>query len=128
VTTRSDLGSTILGLISGSSYYHLDLTSNEAEYRRLQARVPGKVLLTQLGSNDRRFNTRPGQDQVARKESSTDITFIPIDETSRRHIACGGRIRCIDDSYSWQAIMARDWQSIKDTLQTSFTCSRGAAC
>jgi len=67
---------TRLALTAGCRYYHFYLTSNEVDHRRLQSRVQGKVLLTQLGFDDRRFDAQPIHDEAVRQEWSNDTVFI----------------------------------------------------
>ena len=63
-------------LRAGARHYNFYLTSNEVDARRLAGIVQGRVLLTQLGFDDRRFNGRPVVGAGASSKWANDVLFI----------------------------------------------------
>ncbi|MBL9201461.1 MAG: glycosyltransferase family 1 protein [Opitutaceae bacterium] len=63
-------------LAATAPLYDHYLTSNAADFRRLQGAMGGRVLLTQLGYDERRFHTRPGPDRDAAARWAHDAIFV----------------------------------------------------
>lgn len=63
-------------LRAGARHYNFYLTSNEVDARRLESIVRGRVLLTQLGFDDRRFNAQPVPNAGSARKWANDVIFI----------------------------------------------------
>jgi spore maturation protein CgeB len=63
-------------LAATAPLYDHYVTSNAADFRRLQAVMPGRVRLTQLGYDDRRFHARPDVDRAAAARWAHDAIFV----------------------------------------------------
>ncbi|MDP3071643.1 MAG: glycosyltransferase [Opitutaceae bacterium] len=63
-------------LAATAPLYDHYLTSNAADFRRLQATMPGRVALTQLGYDERRFDSKPGRDSELAARWTHDAIFI----------------------------------------------------
>lgn len=67
---------TRLLLVRGARYYHYYITSHEADAALLQTRIPGQVLVTQLGYDEQRFDNQPISDPAVRAKWRNDLIFI----------------------------------------------------
>ncbi len=63
-------------LAGTATLYDCHLTSNGADFRRLEEAMPGRVLLTQLGYDERRFHARPEVDRAAAARWTNDAVFV----------------------------------------------------
>ncbi|MBL9188120.1 MAG: glycosyltransferase [Opitutaceae bacterium] len=63
-------------LAATAPLYDHYLTSNAADFRRLQREMPGRVRLTQLGYDERRFNAQPVRDPASAARWTHDAIFI----------------------------------------------------
>ncbi len=63
-------------LAATAPLYDHYLTSNAADFRRLQPTMPGRVLLTQLGYDERRFDAKPVRDPEVAARWTHDAIFV----------------------------------------------------
>jgi hypothetical protein len=63
-------------LAATAPLYDLYLTSNAADFRRLQGAMPGRAILTRLGYDERRFAARPAHDPAAAARWANDAIFV----------------------------------------------------
>lgn len=98
-------------LAATAPLYDHYVTSNAADFRRLQAVMPGRVVLTQLGYDERRFNARPTRDREAAARWVHDAVFIGHWEPRTERgiaalIAAGVRVKVF--GHAWLARAKRN--------------------
>ena len=67
---------TRLRLAANARLYDHFVTSNESDFQRLQSVMPGRVMLTQLGYDERRFEAGPIQDASMVERWRRDVIFV----------------------------------------------------
>lgn len=63
-------------LVAGARYYQYYVTSHATDAARLKAMIPAQVLITQLGYDERRFNTHSMADPAVAAKWSNDLIFV----------------------------------------------------